>query len=112
MPEVEAKAVLMRAGIGFTLLKTENEKVELPMPSKSAEQPLPPAKNLKRAFECAVRDIYQAGVTGHISRYRTPIVQRSGTSASGSHVDAEKRALSDAAKALAQLWKVSPSSSR
>jgi hypothetical protein len=102
----------MRAGIGFTLLKTEKEKVELPMPSKSADNPLPPTTTLKRAFECAVRDIYQAGVTGQISRYRTPIVQRSGTSASGSHVDAEKRALSDAAKALAQLWKISPSSSR
>ena len=109
---VEGNAVLMRAGIGFTLLKTEKEKVELPMPSKSADNPLPPTTTLKRAFECAVRDIYQAGVTGQISRYRTPIVQRSGTSASGSHVDAEKRALSDAAKALAQLWKISPSSSR
>jgi hypothetical protein len=94
------------------LLKTEKKKVEITMPSKSAEQPLLPAKNLKRAFESAVRDIYQAGVTGQISRYRTPIVQRAGTGASGSSVDAEKRALSDAAKALAQLWKVSPSSSR
>ena len=82
------------------------------MPSKSAERPFPPAKNLKRAFECAVRYIYQAGLTGQISRYRTPIVQRAGTSASGSPVDAKKRALSDAAKALAQLWKVSPTSSR
>ena len=82
------------------------------MPSKSDERPLSAAKNLKRAFECAVRDIYQAGLTGQASRYRTPIVQRTGTSACESHVDAEKRALSDAAKALAQLWKVSPSSSR
>ena len=82
------------------------------MPGKIAEQPFPPAKNLKRAFESAVREIYQAGVAGEISRYRTPIVQRAGTGAYGSRVDAEKRALSDAAKALAQLWKVSPSSSR
>lgn len=82
------------------------------MPSKSAQHTLPPAKNLKRVFECAVRDIYQAGVTGRISEYRTPIVQRAGMRAAGSPVDAEKRALSDAAKALAQLWKVSPSSSR
>jgi hypothetical protein len=82
------------------------------MPSKNAEHSLPPAKNLKRAFECAVRDIYQAGLNGQISRYRTPIAQRAGTRASGSPVDAEKRALSDAAKALAQLWKVSPNSSR
>lgn len=83
------------------------------MPSKSADHPLPPTTTLKRAFERAIRDIYQAGVTGQISWYRTPIVQRSGTTFSGSHADAEKkRALSDAAKALAQLWKVSPSSSR
>ncbi len=67
------------------------------MSSKSTERPLAAAKNLKRAFECAVRDIYQAGLTGQVSRYRTPIGERTGTKASGSHVDAEKRALSDAA---------------
>jgi len=75
------------------------------MTNKSAAQALPP-KNLKRSFEYAVRDIYQAGLTGKISPYRTPIVQRAGVGATG---DAEKQALSDAAKALAQLWKVSPS---
>ncbi|MFZ1142217.1 MAG: hypothetical protein ABR881_06390 [Candidatus Sulfotelmatobacter sp.] len=79
------------------------------MTNKSSGQPLPPAKNLKRAFECAVRDIYQVGLTGKVSQYRTPIVQRAGTNVAGSAVDAEKRALSDAARALAQLWKVSPS---
>jgi len=67
--------------------------------------------NLKRAFENAVRDIYQAGLNGKSSSYRTPIVQR--TSAFiGSSENAQKKALSDAARALAQLWKVSPSSSR
>jgi hypothetical protein len=75
------------------------------MTNKNSEQGLPPAKNLKRAFESAVRDIYEAGLTGKISPYRTPIVAR----ASGPSVDAEKRALTDAARALAQLWKVSPS---
>jgi hypothetical protein len=69
-------------------------------------------KNLKLAFETAVRDIYQVGLTGKISRYRTPIAQRSGVVPSESYVNAEKRALSDAAKALAQLWKVAPNSSR
>lgn len=103
---VGGNAVLLRAGNGLTLLKSE--KVESLMSTKSV-QPLPPAKNLKRAFECAVRDIYQVGLTGQVSRYRTPIVQRAGVSAAPSHVDAEKRALSDAAKALAQLWKVAPS---
>ena len=79
------------------------------MTSKNPEQGLPAVKNLKRAFECAVRDIYEVGLTGKVSQYRTPIVQRAGVGAEGSSADAEKRALSDAAKALAQLWKVSPS---
>jgi hypothetical protein len=79
------------------------------MTNKSATQALPPAKHLRRAFECAVRDIYQVGLTGKVSQYRTPIVQRAGTGVTGSSVDAEKRALTDAARALAQLWKVSTS---
>ena len=49
------------------------------MMSKNAEKNQVPAENLKRAFECAVNDIYQAGLTGKVSRYRTPIVQRAGT---------------------------------
>jgi len=79
------------------------------MTNKSAVQALSPSKNLKRSFECAVRDIYQVGLTGKASQYRTPIVQRAGIGVAGSSGDAEKRALSDAARALAQLWKVSPS---
>jgi len=75
------------------------------MTNKNPEQGLPAAKNLKHAFECAVRDIYEVGLTGKVSRYRTPIVQRAG----GTSGDVEKRALTDAARALAQLWKVSPS---
>ena len=82
------------------------------MMSKNAEKNQVPAENLKRAFECAVNDIYQAGLTGKVSRYRTPIVQRAGTAMSASSLDAKKSAVSDAAKALAQLWKVSPNSSR
>jgi hypothetical protein len=82
------------------------------MTNKGLEDALPPAKNLKRAFECAVRDIYQVGLTGKVSQYRTPIVQRAGTALPKSGFDAEKRAVSDAARALARLWKVSPSSSR
>jgi len=81
------------------------------MPRKSAEHTLPNDKALKRAFERAVRDMYQASLTGQISQYRTPIVQRAGTTAFVSHVE-EKRALSDAAKSLAQLWKIFPTSSR
>jgi hypothetical protein len=79
------------------------------MINKSIEHSLPRPKNLKRSFEVAVRDIYQAGLSGKVSQYRTPIAQRAGRADSKSSVDAEKRALSDAAKALAQLWNVSPS---
>jgi hypothetical protein len=78
------------------------------MTSKTAHPPAAMPKNLKRTFENAVRDIYQAGLTGKISQYRSPIVQRAGIP-SPSGLNAEKQALSDAAKALAELWKVSPS---
>ncbi len=82
------------------------------MMSKGSEQTQPLPRNLKRSFETAVRDIYEAGLTGKVSRYRTPIVQRTRTAAPESGIGAEKRALSDAAKALALLWKVSPKVSR
>jgi hypothetical protein len=68
--------------------------------------------NLKHTFENAVRDIYEAGVTGKTSNYRRPIVQRSHVPSEASSSNAQKRALSDAAKALAQLWKVAPNSGR
>ena len=77
----------------------------LPMTSKTPAQVLPVTMNLKRTFETAVRDIYETGLDGKTSRYRTPIVQRAGVSAVGSRANAD-RALSDAARALAQLWKV------
>lgn len=80
------------------------------MTNKSFKQAPPVTRNLQRSFEHAVRDIYQAGLTGKASQYRTPIVQRASLPANGS-VE-EKRALSDAAKALAQLWKVSHNPSR
>ena len=82
------------------------------MTSKTPAQALPLTMNLKRTFENAVRDIYQAGLDGKTSQYRTPIVQRTGRNPSETKVIAEKRALSDAARALAQLWKVTPTSSR
>jgi hypothetical protein len=78
------------------------------MTTKTERQPASMPKNLKLAFENAVRDIYQAGLTGKISQYRSPIVQRAGVP-SPTGLNAEKQALSDAARALAQLWKVSPS---
>ena len=82
------------------------------MTSKNPAQALPMTMNLKRTFENAVRDIYQADLDAKTSRYRAPIVQRAGTSAVESKANAEKRAVSDAARALAQLWKLTPTSGR
>jgi hypothetical protein len=79
------------------------------MTSKASEKVQPLPGNLKREFENAVRDIYHAELRGKTSKYRKPIFQRSGATASESGAHAEKRALANAAKALAQLWKVSSS---
>ena len=66
--------------------------------------------NLKRTFENAVRDIYETDLAGKKSNYRRPIVQRPRVPAESS-ANTQKKALSDAAKALAQLWKISSNSS-
>jgi len=65
----------------------------------------PSAEDLRRVFETAVCDIHQADLADKKRQYRTPIVQR-GRILGISQAAAEKRALSDAARALAQLWKV------
>jgi hypothetical protein len=78
------------------------------MASKPVAQVSSVSTNLQRAFESAVRDIYQAKGKG--PNYRVPIVQRVMTAASAGNV--QEKAVADAAKALAQLWKVSPNSSR
>lgn len=83
------------------------------MTSKASEKVQPLPRNLKRSFESAVRDIYAAGLTGQVSQYRTPIARRATAAAyAGSKNHEEKRALTDAARALALLWKISPNSSR
>lgn len=80
------------------------------MLSKPAAAEIPSFNtNLKRAFEDAVRDLYEPSVKEKSSNFRLPIVQRSGVSGESSK-NAQKKALSDAAKALAELWKVSPPS--
>lgn len=81
------------------------------MATKIVQQSLP-AIHLQQTFEKAVRDINQAGLKGKEPRYRMPIVQRTLNAVPLSSADAEKRALSDAAKALAQLWKVGPPCTR
>jgi hypothetical protein len=61
------------------------------------------ADDLRRAFEIAVCELHHADVAAERRlRYRRPILER----ATVSQVDAEKRAVSDAARALAQLWRV------
>ena len=62
--------------------------------------------DLKRAFENAVREIHRADVaSGSKPRYGMPIVPKAKLS-NLTRGDSEKRALTDAARALAQLWKV------
>ena len=80
------------------------------MASKPVQQPVP--AKLQRTFETAVRDIYQAGGTGKISAHRSPIVQRAFRAPNVSTEHAQKQALTDAAKALAQLWNLTPHSGR
>jgi len=80
------------------------------MTNKGTIQAQPVPRDLKRSFDHAVRDIYEAGLSGKVSPYRTPIVQRGKPAKSESPLVEEKRALSDAAKALAMLWKISPHS--
>lgn len=67
----------------------------------------PAPKDLRRVFETAVCKIHQADLAARKKKpeYRTPIVPRGGL-AEISQAYAEKRALSDAAQALALLWKV------
>lgn len=66
----------------------------------------PSAEDLRRAFETAVCELHQADRSAKKQmQYRSPIVQRARIFGL-SKADAEKRALSDAARALAELWKV------
>jgi hypothetical protein len=67
---------------------------------------LPSTADLRHAFEAAVCEIYQVELpAAKRLQYHAPIVPRAkvlGISQS----NAEKRALADAARALAQLWKI------
>jgi hypothetical protein len=58
------------------------------------------ADDLKRVFETAMSKLHDVADQKRF-RYRTPIVQRG-----ISQADTEQRALKDAARALAQLWRV------
>lgn len=67
------------------------------------------AEDLRHVFETAVVEIHQPDLI----KRRLPIVQRHRQAAALHGQDGrEKRAVSDAAQALAQLWKLSPFSAR
>jgi hypothetical protein len=69
----------------------------------AAQRPASP-DDLKRMFEASVCEIYRADMaTKKRLQYGAPIVPRARLLGLAG---AEKRALSDAAHALAQLWKV------
>jgi hypothetical protein len=81
------------------------QKVEaFPMAPRIAGHSIEPsrslsANDLRRAFDTAISELHAADLAARKRlQYRTPIVQR------GENM--EKRALTDAARALAQLWKV------
>jgi hypothetical protein len=65
-----------------------------------------PADDLRRAFETAISELHEADLAARNRlQYRTPIVQGRGIFGL-SQANTKKRALTDAARALAQLWKV------
>ena len=70
-----------------------------------------PPKDLQRVFEMALGEIQQAQNAGQHSSYRTPIFHR-GAKSAPLPAPSEKRAVSNAAYALAQLWKISPHPAR
>jgi hypothetical protein len=67
--------------------------------------PAPPAADLRRTFESAIAQIQQGAKP--LSRSQTPIFVRK-QAVMPKAPDAEKRALTEAARALAQLWNISP----
>ena len=67
------------------------------------------AEDLRQVFETAVVEIHQPDLI----KRRLPIVRRNRQAAAlNGQAGREKRAVSDAAQALAQLWKLSPFSAR
>jgi len=65
----------------------------------------PPAEALRRTFETAIAQVQHGGKA--IRHAQTPIFVRKPV-AVPDDAAAEKRALTEAARALAQLWNISP----
>ena len=73
--------------------------------SRTELQQQPASEDLRRKFETAVCQIHEADLSAKKrAEYHTPIFQRARVGISQAYL--EKRALSDAAQALALLWKV------
>jgi len=67
--------------------------------------PAQPAADLRRTFESAIAEVQRGAKP--LSPSKTPIfVRKQAFMPKGA--DAEKRALTEAARALAQLWNISP----
>ena len=78
------------------------------MPTQNMEPktlPTPPEDDLRRTFATAIAQMQQS--KRPLSRSQTPIFVRKQAIAPN-RPDAEKRALTAAARALAQLWNISP----
>ena len=97
--------------IFFDSLYLSTRDRDILMIAKALETKQIVLKDLRRSFENAVSDMHNAELTGTVSPRRTPIAHRV-LCKSECGVGAEKRALSDAAKALSTLWKLAPNSSR
>ena len=76
------------------------------MTNKTRINAVPPM-DLRRVFETAVGEIQQPESTN--AARRTPIFHRA---PAPSREQSEKRAMTDAALALAQLWKIAPHHAR
>ncbi len=75
-------------------------------PHDIQEQRSPSPEDLRRAFEKAMIEIHQADFASDKKmQYRSPIVQRA-KRLGISQARAEECAISDAARALALLWKI------
>jgi hypothetical protein len=106
---------MARRGLSATLyssaadirLKWAQERHTMPM-SKMAVNPVsaPPTDALRRTFETAIAQMQESPQS--VSPSQTPIFVRKQTTIPDDSAS-KKRALTAAARALAQLWNISPS---
>lgn len=109
-PRNEGYTVLSNSGRHFNVRRVQKGEhfpmaYKTPVPQIEIRRP-PAAEDLRRVFETAVGKVHQDDLAARKEPgYRSPIVQR-GRIFEISQAGAEKRALADAAQALALLWKV------